>query len=267
MKNEVSGGVVMGIFNDLYKSIVFWAGDVRKIHTFPWVTWDVHLHKVNLEEIWEALPLIQYGDIGISRSDGYLSNIAIPGYMKHAWIHVDDIRDPMVEDGKPMIVEAISDGVVHRNAIYPMYSDYTIILRPSKVTYRSRRGACKKAKSVVGTRYDHDFKFDIEEELKHYKGDHLDEAEEELGSCADHMKKYDHGFSCTEVVSYAWWHEREKLRIYRQKQRGKDVILADSFLTNAFDIVWMSESVTLESAVKLGLHEEGIEMIRDFLIK
>ena len=72
-----------------------------------------------------------------------------------------------------MVVEAVSEGVIHRSAIYPLYSDYAIILRPRKVDYKSRRGACKKAKGIVGTRYDHNFQFDIEEELKHYKGDDI----------------------------------------------------------------------------------------------
>jgi hypothetical protein len=246
------------MFNDIYRKAVFFAGDIRRIHHFPWVTWDVHQHEVRMEEILEALPLIKYGDIGVHRDAGYLSNIAIPGFMKHAWIHTDDGTK------KPMIVEAISEGVVHRSAVYPMYSDYTIILRPKGVDYKARRGACKKAKSIVGTRYDHDFKFDVEAELKHYKGDDTEQATQELGSALKYMQKFDHGFSCTEAVSYAWWHRREQLRIYREKSRGKEVILADSFINGGLDIVWASKSVTVDVAVKMGLHEEGVEMIRKF---
>lgn len=244
--------------DEIYRKAVFFAGDIRKIKHFPWVTWDVHQHAVGMEEIFEALPLIKYGDVGLHRDSGYLSNLAIPGFMKHAWIHV--------EDGvkSPMICEAISDGVVHRSAVYPMYSDYTIIIRPKGANYKDRRGACKKAKSIVGTRYDHDFKFDVEAELKHYRGDDTEAAEEDLGSALKYMKKYDHGFSCTEVVSYAWWHRREQLRIFREKSRGKDVVLADSFINGGWDIVWASASVTVDAAVKMGLHEEGVEMIRKF---
>jgi len=249
----------MGFINDMYRNAVFFVGDIRRIHSFPWVTWDVHQHKVDMEEIIKALPLIKYGDVGVHRDDGYLSNVAIPGFMKHAWIHVQDGVK------QPMIVEAISEGVVHRSAVYPMYSDYTIILRPKNVDYKARRGACKKAKSIVGTRYDHDFKFDIENELKHYKGDETEAAVSDLGEAAAYMKKFDHGFSCTEGVAYAWWHCREQLRIYREKSRGKNIILADSFMNGGFEIVWMSKSVTVEAAEKMGLHEEGVEMIRKFL--
>lgn len=245
------------MFDELYRKAVFFAGDIRKIKHFPWVTWDVNQHAVRMEEIMEALPLIKYGDVGLHRDSGYLSNVAIPGYMKHAWIHTDD-------GNNPMIVEAISEGVVHRSAVYPMYSDYTIILRPKGVDYKARRGACKKAKGIVGTRYDHDFEFDIEAQLKHYKGDDSEAAAEDLGSATKYMKKFDHAFSCTEAVGYSWWHRREQLRIYREQSRGKSVILADSFLNGGFDIVWASESVTVDAAAKMQLHEEGIEMIRKF---
>jgi hypothetical protein len=256
----------MGLLNNLYRDAVFFVGDVKKIESFPWITWATKKHKVGFEEVLDSLPLIRHGDIGIHRDEGYLSNIAIPGFMKHAWIHTDDmLEEPGESRHKNMIVEAISDGVVYRSAIYPMYSDYTIILRPKDATEKSRRGACRKAKGVVGARYDHNFKFDIENELKYYNGNDITNAERDLGHSLEYMRKYDHGFSCTEVVSYSWWHEREKLRLYREKSRGKDIILADSFLNTNFEIVWMSKSVTLESASKFGLHEEGLEMIKNHL--
>jgi len=248
----------MGILNNIYRKLVFTAGDIRRIHSFPWVTLDVHQHRVRFEEILEALPLIKYGDIGIHRDEGYLSNIAIPGYMKHAWIHTED------GNVEPMIIEALSEGVVHHSAVYPMYSDYTIILRPKRVSAAERRGACLKAHKIKGVRYDHDFKFDIEEELDHYHGNEKEDAEHDLEAGQTHLQKFDYGFSCTEVVGFAWWHKREKLGIYREKQRGKNVLLADTFMNGGWEIVWASESVTVESAIKLKLHEEGIEMIRAF---
>jgi len=254
--------MIMNIFEKMYRDAVFFVGDVKKIDSFPWVTWATKKHKVNFEEIMDILPLIQYGDVGIHRDEGYLSNVAIPGFMKHAWIHTDDMS---AGNTNPMIVEAISEGVVYRSAIYPMYSDYTIILRPKNVDYKARRGACKKAKSIVGTRYDHEFDFDIEKELEHYNGVNLEEAKEELGSGVEYMRKYDHGFSCTEAVGLAWWHEREKLRIYREKSRGKEILLADGFMNGGWEIVWMSESVTEKVAEKFGLHEEGLDMIYKYL--
>ena len=78
---------------------------------------------------------------------------------------------------------------------------------------------------------------------------------------------YNYTFSCTEIVSYAWWHKREELKIKRTKRLWRDTILADDFLNDAWEIKWLSRSVTPESARKLGLHEEGIRMIEQFIAK
>ncbi|MCM8526500.1 MAG: hypothetical protein NE327_08300 [Lentisphaeraceae bacterium] len=247
------------MINALWKKAVFWAGDIRRLNTFPWVTWSTHKHKVCLSEILEALPLIKYGDIGLHRDWGYFSNIAIPGFMKHGWIHVGSGERP------PEVVEAISEGVVLRSAIYPMYSDYTMILEPKGVTDEERKGACKKARRIVGEKYDVNFHFDIEDEIAHYCGDHKDEAKSSLVEGERELKKFDPAFSCTEVCSYAWWHKREALRLFRKPRRGKNVIIADDFLNNSWKIKWMSKSVTVDEASKYGLHEEGISMIENYL--
>lgn len=249
----------MSLFTDVWRRLVFFIGDIRGIDTFPGFTWSVSRHKVRYEEVLEALPLIQYGDIGIHKDDCYLSNLAIPGFMKHAWIHV--------QDGVtiPRIVEAVSEGVIPRSPFYPMYSDFTIILRPKGVTEAERKGACRKVNAIVGEQYDVDFKFDIEQELAHYTGRKPSEAKEDLKTAQEQIRRFDHGFSCTEVVAYAWWHKREQLSIYRQERMGKKIIIADDFMNHDWEIIWMSRSVTLGVAKKNGLHEEGLAMIEEFL--
>ncbi len=232
---------------------------MKKLNCFPYVTWATKEHKVDYDEIIAALPLIKYGDIGIHRDAGYFSNIAIPGFMKHAWIHINDGLK------KPRIVEAVSEGVLSRSPIYPMFSDYTIIMTPKNCSDEERKGACKKAEKIVGQLYDHNFRFNIEEELEFYNGTESTAAKDDLYEYQSKIQKYDHAFSCTEVVSYAWWHKREALRLYRHKQRGKEVILADDFLNHGWKIKWLSKSVTLDIAKKHGLHEEGLNMIEEYL--
>jgi len=248
----------MIFFNILWRKLVFFIGDIRALNTFPWLTWSIHQHEIDYDEILEVLPLIEYGDIGIHRDKGYLSNIAIPGFMKHAWIHISDTKT------MPHIVEAISEGVIERNAIYPMFSDFSILLSPKAVSDKERRGACKKAKGVIGEKYDVHFKFDIEKELHYYTGKKPLEAKHDLELAQENLQNFDGAFSCTELVSYAWWHKREDLRLYRKKNRGKSVILADDFLSNAWTIKWASKSVTVENARKMGLHEEGLEMLKKY---
>ena len=249
------------MFEELYRKLIFFFGDIRHLHAFPYVTWSIHKHNVDYDEALEALPLITYGDVGIHRDSGYLSNLAIPGFMKHAWIHVED------DVSKPQITEAISEGVILRNAIYPIFSDFTIILSPKSVSEKERKGACKKAKHVIGEKYDVNFKFDIEKELHYYTGRDTMKAKRDLIESQRYIREYDGAFSCTELVSYAWWHKREQLRLYRKKRRGKSVIIADDFLNNRWEIKWLSKSVTLAMAKKYGLHEEGLNMIEKYLKK
>ncbi len=113
-KSDTSTSSFSRSLNGIWRELVFFFGDVRHLPAFPWVTWAKHVHYVELGEVVEALPLIKFGDVGIHRDWGYLSNLAIPGFMKHAWIHTID------GTSTPTIVEAISEGVVKRSAIYPM---------------------------------------------------------------------------------------------------------------------------------------------------
>lgn len=242
----------MKIINKLFSLV----GDLHTAESFPWFSTSIRHHKVKIEEILESLSLIKYGDIGLHRDCGYLSNLFIPGFMKHAWIHTTDgIHGE--------IVEAISEGVVKHSAIYPMLSDYTIILSPKNVTDEDRKGACLKANKIVGEKYDFKFQFDIEKELQFYRGDNTKAAICDLETCKKGIQQK-HGFSCTEVTSYAWWHKREDLSIYRTKHLWKQVILADSFMNRHWEISWASKSVTTDSAKKLGLSEEGLSLIEDY---
>jgi hypothetical protein len=260
-----------------YRRLVFWLGDIRRIGHFPWITWDVHQHGVEYDEALSALPHVRPGDVGLHLDRGYLSNMAIPGFTKHAWIHVDGPARFTGADGVErtdvtgmQIVEAVSEGVVRRSALYPIRSDYTLILRPRDASREEIDHAVEKAKRIVGCQYDADFKFDIEEELEHFgaPGENRSEVDEDLRELdvvsTNLGAEWDGGFSCTETVSFAWWHKRRALRLFRKPARGKMVILADDMINNGFEIVWLSESVTPEFARKRGLGEEGVEMIREF---
>jgi hypothetical protein len=243
-----------GWTNGIWRELVFFLGDIRRLRAFPWFTWAQDGYQITFEEILPALPLVKYGDIGLHRSGGFLSNLFIKGFMKHAWIHVQDGIET------PEIVEAVSEGVMLRNAIHPIHSDFTVILTPhesAEVTDEQRKGACLKAKKLKGVPYDSHFKFNIEEELKFLLGMKIDEARQDLELGKEQIRAYHIAFSCTEVVAYAWWHRRESLGITRQKSWGKSVILADSFLNDRWRIKWASASVTPESARRLGFIQRG----------
>jgi len=249
----------MVFFDKVYRGLLNWGGDIKKLNCFPYVTWATHSCLTDFDEVLEALSLIKYGDVGLHREVGYLSNSIIPGFMKHAWIHVED--DPI----RPRIVEAVSEGVLLRNAIYPILSDYTIILSPKDVSDSERAGACKKAMETVGSQYDVNFKFDIEEALNFYTGFYKKQAVQDLKISEQNFTKYMPTFSCTEVVGYAWWHKREELDIYRTEFKGRSIIKPDSYLNNEWEIKWASKSVTMDIAKKYNLYEEGLVMLEKYL--
>jgi hypothetical protein len=146
-----------------------------------------------------------------------------------------------------------------------MYADYTIILKPKAVTEDERKGACKKAKAIVGSRYDVDFEFDIEKELKFFKGKDTERAKKCLQDGRQHMRKYDPAFSCTEVAAYSWWHKSEQLGIKRTEHRGKSVIIGDTYVNEGFEIRWMSKTVNPDIARAKGMAtSEGLDMISDY---
>jgi hypothetical protein len=263
-----------------WRRIVLWGGQVRRLGHFPWVTWDVSEHLVEYEESLSALPHVRPGDVGLHRERGYLSNLAIPGFMKHAWLHLNGAEkfgapggggEQLFATAGMEVVEAVGAGVLRRSALYPVRSDYTIILRPKDVSPASTRWALEKSRRIVGCQYDTDFQFDIEAELDRFGSAGGPPADDRAARRADMeifrdnlRAEWDGGFSCSEAVSFAWWHEREKLGLYRQMMRGKNVIPPDRFLNRGFEIVWMSGSVTPELAAKLGLAAEGVAMIGEF---
>ncbi len=236
------------MLKNLWRNLVFMGGNIKRTDDFPWFTFKEHRPYVFYEEIMESLHLFKPGDIGLHREWGAFSNLAIPGFMKHAWIHT---ACPTALEHQ-RIVEATKEGVWSKHPLVPMRSDWTIIVRPLNVSDSDCYRAVEKVKKIVGCKYDVDFKFDIEAEIEALK--------EHVGN----MKKFDKAFSCTETVSFGWWHCREQLRIYRSLHRGKQVILADDFLKRSFEIVWLSDSVTVDSARRGGLHEEGLSMIAEF---
>jgi hypothetical protein len=239
------------MLHDIWRELVFLGGRIRRTKTIPWFTWKEHRPYVFYEEIMDALKLLKIGDIGLHLEWGAFSNLAIPGFMKHAWIQTNASHSL----DRQRIVEATQEGVWEKHPLVPMRSDYVIMVRPRYVEEQDCVRAIHKARKIVGCKYDVDFKFDIEDEL------------DELKQHSDNMKRFDKAFSCTETVSFSWWHCHEQLRLFRSKRRGKEVILADDFLRRTFEIVWMSDSVTTDIADKYGLHDEGLGMIEEYKAK
>jgi len=226
--------------------LMFWFGKVRRLHHFPWLTWAVIEHLVNLRESREACLVSRPGDVGLHKDEGFGINLAIPGSFKHAWIVVDE----------NMCVEANQYGVLHRDHLFPLVTDYAMILRPRDVSLEDVQTAVKRAMSIIGCDYDANFNFNLDEEDKEYAKKYT----KNLSGGYFHP-----AFSCTETVAFAWYHRKDWLRIFRSVHAGREAVIADDFLRMNYDIIWMSKSVTNKWAKETGMHEEGRNKIQEYL--
>ena len=221
----------MNLFSKFYHSSIFqrivnFIGSIRKLHHFPWITWDVHLPKVGHDEITEILKLIKPGDVGLHYDEGFLSNIFIPGYFKHAWIHLED---------SSLVIEAIKLGVVQRSARYALRTDDLVILRP-RVDEEKRIEALGRAKELVGFNYDFAFDFDLKEEF-------------------EFLNKFQQAFSCIEVIAYAYYPWFKDLGFMWEQYLGKDVLYPSTLINPSWEVVYSNVPwiLTDEQAKKLGI--------------
>lgn len=276
-----------GVYSRLHRAwrrIAFWAGDVKRIHHFPFITWSHSDYDISYESWLEAIKHARPGDVGLATKNGYfLSNSAIPGVFKHALLFTKgatciEIGNRLLCDvSDARIVEAISEGVVQHHPLHAR-GDAIIILRPKGAKEWDIEQALERAERIIGCDYDANFDFDVEVELEELArakrvakvlpsadsiSRRLDEAAKDLQVTALNVKaEYDAAFSCTEVVALCWWHWREQLRIYRKPLRGRMAICADQFVNHGFEVVWTNVSV--DHAIKGGMHEEGVELIREY---
>lgn len=246
--------------NKIFRYLVFLVGDTRYIKRFPKVTWDVHQHRIDLNEVFQdAVPLLEPGDIVLHRDEGFLSNIPIGGCMVHAGICVEDNQ----------VVEAISDGVIKRHVAHLLYSDFACALRPRfNVLSEPKEEVLAKvlpwAEKIVGFPYDELFDFNYWEEMETIEKYGVEEA-----------IKRGVRFCCTEVPSFCYLPYLFDLRFFRRRNvsamtrmlswiglsTGESIIHADQYVTAETDIIWMSKEFTPEWAKKMGCSEEYVHKV------
>jgi len=232
------------LLRELKKKLIFFAGDIRREHCPGGFAWGKYERLIDYEEAEDAYYSARVGYIGLHRTRGDLSNVAINGFTKHAWLHT----------GFDRIIEAVSNGVLERHAFHPLMSDYAIIVKPL-VLPAAREQAARRIRLMVGCPYDDTFTFDLE-----IVADLFADKETALAN----MRRYGLGVSCTEMVALGYVGHRRELGLYRTKQGKRQVILPDAFISTHFEILWASKHTTAVNAAKMGLHEEGVEMLREY---
>lgn len=243
------------------RAVNFAFGALRAEPHLPWFSTGQRRHKVSLVEAFEALTTARFGDVGLHREDGCFTNLAIPGAMKHAWIHTADVYSDKHPIGGT-IVEATADGVLSKSALTPYLTDYAVLLRPRGLTEEQIKGACIKCREIEGAEYDTNFRFDIEHEMEFYENPaNAAHARDVLHDHERAMQRWNYAFSCSETVAYAYWHVRETLQISRRSIFGRLAILPQDFLDFEFDIVWASSSLTMDAAKRWGFSDIGLEKL------
>lgn len=275
-----------------WEKLVFALGDLRLLRQYPFLTKDIH-PLCGIEEAVGMLGVPKYGDVILHKGIGYLGNRAIPGWMKHAAFCTEDLRsfteflhkDPnyitqpiMEHPASVQVVEAVSEGVLHRSALHSILYDEVLVMRPIGLTDEEIKGACIKAKRTVGSKYDTLFDFNIDEQLSYYAAyDNNDK---------DFLEKCKMGvvqaprFSCTEVVAFSYSHVAARLGIDRVMHMGKEIIPADMFTGKQWKIAFASEStrkylptvtedgnkVYSDVANKMGISRELQDKLYDYLV-
>lgn len=244
----------------IFRFLVFWVGDTRKIAHFPWITWDVHEHKMDLNEVMlDALPLLEPGDIILHRDDGYLSNLFIGGAMIHAGVYV----------GGQQVVEAISEGVLKRHAGHILFSDRACILRPRlapELKEKAVAEAIEWANKIVGFPYDILFDFNGKKEREMIEQHGKEAARKGVRFC------------CTEVPYFCYRSYMAELGIKRRRNvsaathilsflgmsPGRAVISADMYFTANFDLIWCSRHFTPAWCKKRRMPESARKVVEAY---
>lgn len=107
---------------------------------FPWSR-----HYINSEDIRRIKGHLEDGDIILSRTFGALTHVFIPGFWKHASVHIDGQIFEAVGDGVRSV--SIDDHLIGKDDI--------VIIRYPKLF---KHGMVAKAESFVGVPYDYSFR-------------------------------------------------------------------------------------------------------------
>src|SRR3972149_3283542 len=100
-------------------------------------------------DYYEIQPLLSPGTVLLTRTDGELSNVGIPGFWSHVALYL----------GNNTVIEATTHGVVETDLVtFLMGKDYACALDPRfTVTLDQSQLICLKAITQKGKQYDYEF--------------------------------------------------------------------------------------------------------------
>lgn len=220
-------------------SYLFWRtfseffGDIKLSWKPLFISWkpechkfkDNHLHSNYSEFVNMVLSgEIRPGDIIFTRSNGYLSTIAIPGEFSHAALYVGKTNK-----GDYRVIHAVRYGVVDESIWSLARTDEFVIIRPNNVNLKDIKSVIKKAKDYLkkDVYYDYFFSF-----------------------------TNDHRLCCTELVFNCYKDFKDKFnmklkdRFVINKLKTVPTIVADDFFKFDVKLIFANE-YALKKAEKL----------------
>ena len=143
------------IFYFAKSSLYSWAGDIRLIinHSYP-----ITHHQISI-----VCQQLQPGDIILTRRNGFVSNLFIPGYWTHSALYIGPEAEANFTND-PCVIEALSEGVTLRTLEESLQANAFIIFRPI-VLKEDIDLAIENAFSQIGKPYDYDFDFSTHDKL------------------------------------------------------------------------------------------------------
>lgn len=233
----------MNLITYLRNSFLTLFGDI-KVFKFPlFILYDPGSYKVKGNDVRKVIETVQKGDILIRGFSNYLDGYFIPGTFSHAGLYLGETHkgdDPMPEviekrfhEGKQTVIHAMAEGVFMEDVINFCRCDYLLILRRNKRT---------------------EPQLDLEEDFDHI----YYHAIKNLGKGYDFSFDFENSddLSCTELVyecaKHYLYHYNVKIR--EKKVFGfikKKLLIPDDFVTEQFDIVFQSKSLSDKKVNKI----------------
>ena len=217
-------------------------GDL-KVFPYPmFILYDPGSYAVKGEDVRQLIGVMRDGDILIRGFARYLDGYFIPGYFSHVGLYLcrvprpgtsEDIPSEIAasyKEGEQMVIHSMAEGVFMEDLLSFARCDYLVVMRP-KITYLAT------------------------DQFEFNKVYHI--ALQNLG------KPYDFGFnflvhdslSCTEFVLDCYQKYLKNLGVFVKSHKflfiQRDILIPDDFITDRFDIAWMSKSTDRERIARI----------------
>jgi len=232
----------MSIFLTARDKLLTMFGDLK---VYPWpmfALYDPGSYAVKGEDVRQLIGVVQPGDIFVRGFLRYLDGYFIPGYLSHVGLYLGKVPRPgssenipsevaaSYKEGEQMVIHSMAEGVFMEDILSFARCDFLVVVRPNLANVPSGPidigEVCHLALENLGKPYDFGFNFLVHDSL-----------------------------SCTEFVADCYEKYLKNFGVFVKTHQylfiKRDMIIPDDFITDRFDIVWMSKSVDRDKIARV----------------